>query len=105
MLLHAQNVILDTGSADFWLVDNNCTSIECSQVRTFAANTSTSSSTTFTDFTIRYGMGTASGQLWNDSIQLAGHRLENQTIALCDEVSDSLLGGNASGIMGKVAIS
>lgn len=32
---------------------------------------------------------------------LAGHGLENQTVALCDQVSGALLGGNASGIMGK----
>lgn len=51
-----QNVILDTGSSDFWLVDNNCTSVDCAEVRTFAANVSSSSTTTARDFTIRYGM-------------------------------------------------
>ncbi|KAK9895879.1 acid protease, partial [Cystobasidium minutum MCA 4210] len=94
------NVILDTGSSDFWLVDNNCTSTECTQVNTFAANVSSSSSSTARDFTIRYGMGSASGQLWNDTVSLGGHELDNQTVALCDEVSGTLLGGNASGIMG-----
>ena len=45
--------------------------------------------------------GSASGQLWNDTVSLGGHELDNQTVALCDEVSGTLLGGNASGIMGK----
>lgn len=44
--------------------------------------------------------GTASGTLWNDTIILAGHNLTNQTVGLVDQVSDALLGGNASGIMG-----
>jgi hypothetical protein len=47
--------------------------------------------------------GSASGQLWNDTVSLAGHSLDNQTVALCDEVSGALLGGNASGIMGEMA--
>lgn len=46
--------------------------------------------------------GSASGQLWNDTVSLAGHSLDNQTVALCDEVSGALLGGNASGIMGEI---
>lgn len=46
--------------------------------------------------------GSATGQLWNDTISLAGHSLDNQTVALCDEVSGTLLGGNASGIMGEL---
>ena len=47
-----------------------------------------------------HSQGTASGTLWNDTIILAGHNLTNQTVALVDQVSDALLGGNASGIMG-----
>lgn len=50
-----QNVILDTGSADFWLADTNCTTAECLLVRTFAANNSESSVPAATDFSIRYG--------------------------------------------------
>ncbi|CAD6569613.1 MAG: hypothetical protein CYPHOPRED_003473 [Cyphobasidiales sp. Tagirdzhanova-0007] len=97
------NVILDTGSADFWLVDTNCTSQDCAQVATFAANISTSAVANNTDFSIHYGMasqGTASGSIWNDTIALAGHNLMNQSFALCDTVSTQLIGGNESGIMG-----
>lgn len=45
--------------------------------------------------------GTASGMLWNDTVDLAGRSLDNVTFALCNQVSDSLLRGNASGIMGR----
>lgn len=37
-------------------------------------------------------------------MSLGGHELDNQTVALCDEVSGTLLGGNASGIMGKHSV-
>ena len=66
-----QNVILDTGSADFWLADTNCTTAECLLVRTFAANNSESSVPAATDFSIRYGQVRTPADTFKESLLLS----------------------------------
>jgi hypothetical protein len=113
----AYDVVLDTGSADLWLVDSKCT-LGCSGLQAFDS----SSSSTFTNaskaFSVTYGSGQAAGTLGRDVVQLAGFAVQNQTFGvfspissptdcsiaipsgLCDQVSDSLLQAPVSGLMG-----
>jgi cathepsin D len=113
----AYDVILDSGSADLWLVDSQC-SEGCNGLQAYAS----SSSSTFTNdskpFSVTYGSGQASGILGQDVVQLAGFEVQNQVFGmfspspllqtiqwpllsgLCDQVSDGLLTAPVSGLMG-----
>ncbi|KAI9510043.1 acid protease [Russula earlei] len=95
----AYNVILDTGSADFWLIDSTCTQ-NCDGLPVF----NPSSSSTFTNgskaFSITYGSGQATGTLATDVVQMAGFEVNNQVFALCSQISSGLLASPVSGLMG-----
>ncbi|KAG5641425.1 hypothetical protein DXG03_005241 [Asterophora parasitica] len=93
------NVILDTGSADLWVADNNCNET-CSGVATFDPSDSSTYSSSNADFSISYGSGQASGTLGTDVVQMAGFSVANQTFAVCDTVSDGLLTPPVSGLLG-----
>lgn len=61
---------------------------------------STSSNSDPSLFRISYGSGEASGELVSDSVTLAGYQVPNQTFASCKDVTEGLLAGPVSGIMG-----
>lgn len=86
-------------SADFWLASNECDVSQCGSVPRYNVTASNSSVDLNSSFTIRYGQGTASGELYNDTVILAGRNL-TQGFAACSAVSQDLLSGNVSGIMG-----
>jgi cathepsin D len=52
------------------------------------------------DFRVSYGSGEASGVLLQDKVTMAGYTVPNQTFASCHEITDGLLAGPVSGIMG-----
>ncbi|KAG9223824.1 hypothetical protein CCMSSC00406_0007686 [Pleurotus cornucopiae] len=95
----AFNVILDTGSSDLWLADNDCIT-GCTDVPTL----DTSSSSTFVNqsesFSIQYGSGRAQGSLGQDVVQMAGFSVPNQVFGVCDRVSANLLNSPVSGLLG-----
>ncbi|RDB15878.1 Cathepsin D [Hypsizygus marmoreus] len=93
------NVILDTGSADLWLADSNCVT-NCDEVATFNPSQSSTFTTNNAAFNISYGSGKASGTIGADNIQMAGFSVSNQTLGLCDTVSDGLLTAPISGLLG-----
>lgn len=113
-------MILDTGSADLWLAGSGCsqasgcdsttqlyqtgqssTALEHSSaaVRGNPASTGANGNVG-DDFRISYGSGEASGTIVADSVTLAGYTVSNQTFASCKEVTEGLLAGPVSGIMG-----
>ncbi|GLB43365.1 putative peptidase A1 family protein [Lyophyllum shimeji] len=92
------NVILDTGSADLWLADSNCSS--CNGVATFNPNSSSSFSSSGSPFSISYGSGQATGYAGSDTVQMAGFKVTNQTFGLADQVSSGLLNNPVSGLLG-----
>ncbi|KAL8276580.1 hypothetical protein RQP46_011003 [Phenoliferia psychrophenolica] len=95
------NVILDTGSADLWIVSTNCTTANgCDSIPLLSAANSSTAIDVETTFSVKYGSGSASGEIWKDYIGFAGYNVSNQSLALCDTVSTDLLNGNISGLMG-----
>ncbi|KAJ6581457.1 acid protease [Mycena capillaripes] len=93
------DVILDTGSADLWVVGNTC-SRGCSSVPTFDPSSSSSFQNESTTFSITYGSGEALGALASETVQMAGFSVSKQVFAVCDQVSTGLLNDPVSGLLG-----
>lgn len=92
------SVVLDTGSADLWVQESNCTKCQGSKF-----DRSKSESFSVPDgnpaFRINYGSGSVTGRLGRDDVVLAGYRVVKQTFGLIDEGSH-ILGDNGQGILG-----
>nr|GAT49689.1 acid protease [Mycena chlorophos] len=94
------NVILDTGSSDLWVVDSACQ--DCSR-ETPIFNTGQSS--TFKqagtqDVSISYGSGEVIGQLGTETVSMGSFSVAQQGFLSGNQVSEGLLSGTVSGIMG-----
>lgn len=79
------NILMDSGSADFWVGAENCASSGgggCGN-HTFLGN---QSSSTFVDtnqpFQVSYGSGEVSGDIINDNVAIAGLALNNHTFGV-----------------------
>jgi cathepsin D len=94
------NVILDTGSSDFWLADSGCSTAGCAALNLFDPTDSTSYQSSSTPFEVTYGSGAAEGTLASDTVSLAGYTVNSLTFAVCDQLAQGTLNAPASGIMG-----
>lgn len=108
------NVILDTGyvthplactdacrSADLWIASSNCTSLRgCTSLPTLNITNSSTALDMNTTFSVKYGSGSASGEIFQDYVGFGGFNVSSQGFAVCDTVSPGLLSGNISGLMG-----
>ncbi|UZJ51182.1 hypothetical protein CBS101457_000502 [Exobasidium rhododendri] len=94
------NIILDTGSSDFWVVDSSCTSSQCTGVSSFTSGSSSTFQGSTTPFSIQYGSGAVQGVLATDTVSLAGYSVNSQTFAEVDQLASGTLQSPASGIMG-----
>lgn len=94
------NVVLDTGSSDFWLATTDCTSSECASATLFNPASSSSYHSGSTPFQIQYGTGAVAGTLVADDVSLAGYVVNDLTWANVDQVASGTLTPGSSGIMG-----
>ncbi|KAF9050163.1 aspartic peptidase domain-containing protein [Panaeolus papilionaceus] len=96
------NVILDTGSSDLWVTDTTCQ--DCARSTPLFDNTKSSSFKASTsansDVVIHYGSGAVGGSLSSDTVSMAGFTIPSQTFLSADRITDGLLDGSVSGIMG-----
>lgn len=67
--------------SDLWIADNDCIS-GCDSIPTFDSSASSSFVNLTTDFSITYGSGQAAGVLGQDTIQMAGFSVSNQTFGM-----------------------
>ena len=74
----AYDVVLDTGSADLWLVDSQCTE-NCNGLPPYSPSSSSTFSNDSKAFSITYGSGQAGGYLVQDVVQMAGFQVQNQS--------------------------
>lgn len=98
--LQSFNVILDTGSSDFWLVDNKCTDTQCDGTALFNPEASSTYKASDTAFQITYGTGAVRGSLSADTVSLAGYTVDSQTFAVAEQLASQSLQAPTSGIMG-----
>lgn len=99
----AQNfdIVLDTGSADFWIADTDCTQGACANgIPLYDATTSTTHVSSNTPFDIQYGGGSIDGTLFADTVSLAGYTVYNTTAAEVGTVASGVVSAPASGLMG-----
>ena len=67
--------------SDLWLAGSSC-GTDCDGITTFDASGSSSFNNLSTTFSITYGSGAASGTLAEDTIQMAGFSVSNQTFGM-----------------------
>ncbi|KAI0633532.1 aspartic peptidase domain-containing protein [Trametes polyzona] len=97
-------VVLDTGSSDLWVPAPNC--LSCGQTPPFDTSKSSSlqqvtgPSGNAQSVRIRYGSGQVVGTLVSDSVSMAGFNVNPQNFLLVTDMTDGLLDGDVSGIMG-----
>ncbi|GAA6022620.1 hypothetical protein JCM11491_000703 [Sporobolomyces phaffii] len=96
------NCILDTGSADLWIASTNCSSLTGCSTTTPLYNTTLSSTRLDmnTSFSVKYGGGSAMGEIWQDYVGFAGYNVSSQAFALIEDINGDLLGQGISGLMG-----
>ncbi|RSH95062.1 hypothetical protein EHS25_000148 [Saitozyma podzolica] len=94
------DVILDTGSADLWVADSQCSSSTCQSISLFTTTSSSTFSSTNQPFSITYGSGTASGVIASDTVSMAGFSVTGQTFGAVNTTSSNLISNPLSGLMG-----
>lgn len=96
------NIVLDTGSADFWVVDTACGRLNgCSfGLNKYDSSKSSSYVGSNAPFMIQYGSGATRGTLAAETVSLAGYTINSLTFAQADAIASGTVEPPASGIMG-----
>ncbi|RIB29286.1 aspartic peptidase domain-containing protein [Gigaspora rosea] len=82
-------VLLDTGSSNLWIPNNNCTDYGCQNVRRFNSSQSPTFKPEDNKWEILYGSGFAFGITEKDNIQIANLTAIEQIFGLADFVDDN----------------
>ncbi|KAK7043133.1 hypothetical protein VNI00_008487 [Paramarasmius palmivorus] len=93
------NVILDTGSSDLWVATTSCSSCT-SDTPLFNPSDSSSLQTSSRTTRITYGSGAVGGQIVSDDVEMGGFSIPQQTFLAVTSLTDGLLDGSVSGILG-----
>lgn len=96
------NVVLDTGSADFWVVDMTCQSSEGCEpnLHRYNATASRTSHTSTTGFHLKYGLGEVQGTMASDVVSVAGYTVSSLAFARAQKLGERTLTAPAAGVMG-----
>jgi hypothetical protein len=79
------SILMDSGSSDFWVGSENCTSLSgggCGDHVFLGSKSSTSFEDSRTSFAIRYGTGNVSGTIIQDDVSIAGLALPGHTFGV-----------------------
>jgi cathepsin D len=93
-------IVLDTGSADFWVSATECTTANCVGLAKFNEGASSTFQNSSQGFTIQYGQGAVQGHMAGDTVSLAGYTVYSQSFAVASNIADGTLDAPASGLMG-----
>lgn len=96
------NVVLDTGSADFWIADSDC-SVEnnCPQgMLKYDASKSQTHQDMHIPFGVQYGSGAVKGELSTEKVSLAGYTVSSISFGQASQLAKGTITPPASGIMG-----
>lgn len=97
------NVVLDTGSSDFWVVSNDCYTAEyCRRHQKFQSKHSTTYrlQTPPQSLQIRYGTGSIDARMGRDTLRIGSMTLKNQSIADAIGLSSEFKDLPIDGILG-----
>lgn len=92
------NVVLDTGSSDFWLADTSCSS--CQNMALYDPSKSSSFKDSDRKFQLQYGQGAVQGKLGAENVSMAGYRVENLSFGRTQKLAKGTIQHPASGLMG-----
>lgn len=94
-------VILDTGSSNLWVPSNECGSIACYLHTTYDSSASSTYKKNGSEFEIRYGSGSLSGFISQDTVQIGDVKIESQDFAeATSEPGLAFAFGRFDGILG-----
>ncbi|KAJ5094064.1 hypothetical protein N7456_009925 [Penicillium angulare] len=94
-------VILDTGSSNLWVPSSGCNSIACFLHSKYDSSSSSTYEHNGTDFEIRYGSGSLSGFVSQDTLQIGDLKVKNQDFAeATSEPGLAFAFGRFDGILG-----
>lgn len=99
-------VIMDTGSSDLWVMDNDCS--QCTGITTYDTTSSSTLSVSTSPFEVSYGSGDVAGLLAEDTVSMGGFSVTQQAFGLVNQTvtsgssssSSSLIDAPLSGLMG-----
>ncbi|KAI0338296.1 acid protease [Trametopsis cervina] len=94
------NVVLDTGSSDFWVASSNCATCRVKSTFDASASSSLQQPPSTGEIDIQYGSGAVSGSLVQDSVNMGGFIVNPQQMLLVEQASANILDEETSGIMG-----
>ncbi|KAJ5643701.1 Peptidase A1 [Penicillium longicatenatum] len=94
-------VVLDTGSSNLWVPSSECGSIACYLHSTYDSSESSTYKKNGTKFEIRYGSGSLSGFVSQDTLQIGDLKVKNQDFAeATSEPGLAFAFGRFDGILG-----
>ena len=94
-------VVLDTGSSNLWVPSTQCGSIACYLHTTYDSSASSTYKKNGSEFEIRYGSGSLSGFISQDTVQIGDTIIKNQDFAeATQEPGLAFAFGRFDGIMG-----
>lgn len=92
------NVVLDTGSSDFWVADSSCSS--CAGLTQFDASKSSTYKGSGQNFQVPYGSGAVAGTLGADDVTMAGYKVAGLTLGQAKQLAQGTIQSPVSGLMG-----
>jgi saccharopepsin len=95
------SVILDTGSSHFWVPSIKCSSNACRSHKQYDSSTSSTYKANGSEFKIHYGIGTVSGMVSSDNLEIAGLTIEDKRFGeALQEIDSAFVVSPYDGILG-----